>query len=121
MTNEEKSHGRNKQPRISCWKNAIDKPSQDEGPQKSARAPEGKRQETRGVQGPHGTKRGREPAEFDGNEIKKERKGKGINPFLPKGKTNKRRRISSPAIEKNSTFPGSGILLQKNWETKAKK
>src|SRR5579859_1814804 len=71
ITQEEKSHGRNKQPRISFWKNAIDKPSQDEGPQKSERTPEGKRQETRSVQGPHGTKRGREPAEFDGNEIQK--------------------------------------------------
>jgi hypothetical protein len=71
ITHEEKSDGGNKQPRVAPWKNPVDEPSEDERAEKSERAAESKREKTRGVQGPHGTKRGREPAEFDGNDIRK--------------------------------------------------
>ena len=71
ITQKEKSDGGNKQPRVAPWKNAVDEPSEDEWAEKSEHAAEGKREETRGVQGPHETKRGREPAEFDGNNFRK--------------------------------------------------
>jgi hypothetical protein len=71
IAEEEQSDGGNEQPRVAFRKNAVDEPSENEGPQKSERAAKSEREETRGMQFPDGTNLCRQPAKFDGNDIRK--------------------------------------------------
>lgn len=59
IAQEEKSDSGNEQPRVSVGENAIDEPSENERAKKPERAPKGERKETRSMEAPHGTKRGR--------------------------------------------------------------
>jgi hypothetical protein len=121
IAQKEKSNGRNEQPSVALRKNAVDEPSEDEGSQKSKGAAEGECNETRDVQGPDGTKRGRKPAEFDGNEIRKRAKGNGIAPLPPKGMDIRVGKVPPRTIEKGTIVRVSAPAIEEYGENLGKK